>query len=64
MYRYRLIDYESGADLGPFVSLRLTFAVGEKICRTPNEHFEVVNVVGAEPHENFRGYVVVQHSTK
>jgi hypothetical protein len=63
MYRYRLVDHENGADLGPFVSLRLTFAVGEKIARKPDERFEVVNIVTAEPHENFRAFVVVQRLT-
>jgi hypothetical protein len=60
VYRYRLIEHETGADFGPFVSRRPTFAVGEKIARRPDEHFEVFNIVVAESHENFRAYVVVQ----
>jgi hypothetical protein len=60
MYRYRLIDHRSGDDLGPLVSLRRMFAVAERITRTPDEQFEVVNVVEAGPHENFSAYLVVR----
>jgi hypothetical protein len=60
MYRYRLIDEESGVDLGTFVSMRLAFQVGESIARAPTERFVTVNVVDAEEHENFRAYLVVQ----
>ena len=59
MYRYRLIDEQTGADLGPFVSLRLTFATGESIGRAGGERFTVVNVIEPE-NENFRAYVVVR----
>jgi hypothetical protein len=59
MYRYRLIDEETGADLGPLVSMRLTFAPGETIGRAPAERFEILNVVEPE-NENFRGYLVVR----
>jgi hypothetical protein len=59
MYRYRLVDEESGADLGPFVSMRLAFQVGETIARAPTDRFVIVNVVEAEEHEKFRAYLVV-----
>jgi len=59
MYRYRLIDEQTGDDLGPFVSLRLTFAPGELIARTGSEHLHVVNVVEPE-NEAFRAYLVVR----
>jgi hypothetical protein len=64
MYRYRLIDEESGVDLGAFVSMRLAFQVGESIARAPTERFVTVNVVDAEEHENFRAYLVVQRGAK
>ena len=59
VYRYRLIDQRTGDDLGPFVSLRLTFAAGESIERASGESFLVVNTVEPE-NENFRAYVVVR----
>ena len=58
MYRYRLIDEHTGDDLGPFVSLRLTFAPGESIGRAGRERFIVVSMIEPE-NENFRAYVVV-----
>jgi hypothetical protein len=33
VYRYRLVDEASAADLGPLISGRLTFAPGELIGR-------------------------------
>ena len=62
MYRYRLIDDATGDDLGPFVSLRLTFSPGEQIGRADGERFVVVNVVQPE-NENFRAYLVVRRQT-
>ncbi len=59
VYRYRLIDDASGADLGPFVSARLTFQPGESIGRGPHEQLELVNVVAPE-NENFRAYLIVR----
>ncbi len=59
MYRYRLLDEESGTDLGPFVSSRLAFQVGEEFARIPAERFTLVNVVEAE-NENFRAYLIVR----
>jgi hypothetical protein len=59
MRRYRLIDEESGADLGPFVSQRIAFQVGEQLARIPAERYVLVNVVPAE-NENFRAYLVVR----
>jgi hypothetical protein len=59
MYRYRLLDQATGSDLGPFVSVRLTFEPGERLSRASREQFELVNVVEPE-NENFRGYLVVR----
>ena len=59
MYRYRLIDDASGADLGPFVSSRLAFQPGESIGRGPDERLELVDVVAPE-NENFRAYLIVR----
>jgi hypothetical protein len=53
MYRYRLVDESDLTDIGPLISARLTFAVGETIGRSPHERFEVVNVVEPE-NDNFR----------
>ena len=58
MYRYRLIDAETGAELGPLVSRRLAFEPGESLARTGGERFELLKVVPAE-NENFRAYLVV-----
>jgi hypothetical protein len=62
MYRYRLVDEASGADLGPFVSMRLMFAVGETIARAPADQFVMANVVHAEQHDGFRAYLLVRRS--
>jgi hypothetical protein len=59
MYRYRLIDEETGDDIGPLISLRLTFAVGEEISRRSGERYVVTAVVEPE-NENFRAYIVVR----
>lgn len=59
MYRYRLVDETNGADLGPFVSLRLAFDPGETIGRTTGERFELVNVVAPE-NEDVRAYLIVR----
>jgi hypothetical protein len=58
-YRYRLID-ETGADLGPFVSGRLSFEQGEEIVRDDRGRFIVVTVVEPERREGFRAYLVVR----
>jgi hypothetical protein len=55
MYRYRLVDEADGADIGPLISARLTFAIGETIARSPDERFEVV-----PENDNFRAYVIVR----
>jgi hypothetical protein len=62
MYRYRLIDQDTGSDLGPFVSQRLVFAPGEQIARGRGERFIVVRLVEPET-EAFRAYVVVRPQT-
>ncbi len=59
MYRFRLIDQDSGADLGPLVSQRLLFAPGELIARRYGERFEIVRTVEPES-ETFRAYLVVR----
>jgi len=58
VYRYRLIDAETGAELGPLVSPRLAFQPGELLARTGGERFELLRIVPAE-NENFRAYLVV-----
>jgi hypothetical protein len=59
MYRYRLLDQMTGADLGPFVSVRLAFQPGESLSRASGERFELVNVIEPE-NENFRAYLIVR----
>ena len=59
MYRYRLIDQETGSDLGPLISPRPAFAVGEEISRGSGERYVVTALVEPE-NENFRAYVVVR----
>jgi len=59
MYRFRLLDQVTGADLGPFVSTRLAFEPGETLSRASGERFELVNVVEPE-NENFRAYLIVR----
>ena len=59
MYRYRLLSEETGADLGPMISARLTFAVGELLVRRAGERYEVVRVVEVE-NEDFRAYLIVR----
>jgi hypothetical protein len=59
VYRYRLLTETTGADLGPLVSTRLTFAVGETIARRSGERYEVINIVEPE-NENFRAYLIVR----
>jgi hypothetical protein len=59
MYRYRLLDQTTGADLGPFVSTRLAFRPGETLSRSSGERFELVNVVEPE-NENFQAYLIVR----
>lgn len=57
--RYRLID-EDGNDLGPLASRRADWRVGERVSRWHGEELEVLNVVEAENHEGFSGYIVVR----
>jgi len=59
MYRYRLIDEDTGSDIGPLISPRLTFAVGEEISRRAGERYVVTALVDPE-NENFRAYLVVR----
>ena len=59
MYRYRLIDEDTGSDIGPLISPRLTFAVGEEISRRVGERYVVTALVEPE-NENFRAYIVVR----
>jgi hypothetical protein len=59
VFRYRLLD-EKGIDHGPFVSNAQLWLPGQTIARKPDEEFEVVNVVAAEPQDDFRAYLVVR----
>ncbi len=59
MYRYRLIDEETGADLGPLISTRLAFVPGEELSRGSGERYLLVHVVEPE-NEGFRAYLVVR----
>lgn len=59
VHRFRLIDQDSGADLGQLVSQRLLFAPGETIASRYGERFEVVRTVEPES-ESFRAYLVVR----
>jgi len=61
MYRFRLIDEDTGGDLGPLISSRLTFVVGEELSRRSDERFVVMAVVEPET-ETFRAYIVVRRS--
>lgn len=61
MYRYRLIDDRTGTDLGPLISPRLTFAVGEEISRRSGERYVVTALVEPE-NDNFRAYIVVRRA--
>ena len=60
MYRYRLFDEESNTDIGPFVSPRLAFQVGETLARSPGERYQITRVVPAEDGEQFRAYLIVR----
>jgi hypothetical protein len=59
MYRYRLIDEDTGSDLGPLISSRLAFVVGDELSRSPDERYVVEALVEPE-NENFRAYIVVR----
>ena len=59
VHRYRLIT-EEGHEVGPFVSPRLAFQVGEVIGRRGGERFAILRVIEAPPEESFRGYLVVK----
>jgi len=61
MYRYRLVDEATGADLGPLISPRVTFATGEALARRADERYELVNIVEPE-NENFRAYLIVRRA--
>lgn len=61
MYRYRLIDQDTGSDIGPLISGRLTFAVGEEISRNSRERYVVMGMVEPE-NENVRPYIVVRQT--
>jgi hypothetical protein len=61
VHRYRLIDQDTGGDIGPLVSGRLTFAVGEEISGRCGERYVVMGMVEPE-NENFRAYIVVRQS--
>jgi hypothetical protein len=58
MYRYRLIDGQTGSELGPLIPPRLSFRPGELLARISGEGFRLLRTVPAE-NENFRAYLVV-----
>jgi hypothetical protein len=59
MYRYRMIEEETGADLGPLVSSRDTYEPGEVLSRGAAESYVLVKVVQTE-NEGFRAYLIVR----
>ena len=59
MYRYRMIEEETGADLGPLVSSRDTFEPGELLPRGTAERYVLVKVVQPE-NDDFRAYLIVR----
>lgn len=63
VYHYRLVDEETGADLGPFASPRLAFQVGETIATRPGARYAIRRVVPTEHDEPFRAYLVVTPGT-
>jgi hypothetical protein len=60
VHRYRLVDFETGRDLGPFVSARLAVRTGETIARRPSEEYAVANVVPTAHDEPFLAYLIVR----
>jgi len=59
VYLYRLIEEATGSDIGPLISPRPAFAVGEEISPRSGERFPVTALVEPE-NENFRAYIVVR----
>ena len=59
MYRYRLIDEATGADLGPLLSSRHLFEAGDILARGAAERYVLVSVVKPES-DSFRAYLVVR----
>jgi hypothetical protein len=59
IYRYRLVDEATGADLGPFVSSRLLFVAGKLVVPGRGQRYVVVRFIESE-NENLRGYVIVR----
>jgi hypothetical protein len=58
MYRFRLIDADTGSDLGPLLSHRFMFQLGEVLSGAAGERFELREIVPAED-ENLKAYLVV-----
>jgi len=59
MYCYRLIDEETGSNIGPLISQGLTFADREEISRRSGERYVVAALVEPE-NENVCAYIVVR----
>jgi hypothetical protein len=58
-YRYRLLD-EDGNDLGPLVSRRRLWSVGEQLSLWHGDQLWIINVIPAEDSDDFAGYLVVR----
>lgn len=58
-YRYRLLD-EAGQDLGPLLSPRAAWPVGEWISRWQGDQLLIINVTLAEDGDPYDGYLIVR----
>jgi hypothetical protein len=58
-FRYRLIDFRDGRDLGPFVSKRDDWKPGESIGRSKGEDMVITAIIEPEGDVGFRAYLVV-----
>ena len=58
-FRYRLIDADTGTDLGPFVSKRNDWKAGERFGRSKGEDMVITAVIEPEDDVGFRAYLVV-----
>jgi hypothetical protein len=59
MFRFRLINEEDSADLGPFATNERDWMPGERIERWAGENLEVVRMVEAEDGDDVDAYLVV-----
>ena len=58
-YRFRLLD-ENGDDLGPLVSRRRLWSVGEQLSRWHGDQLRIINVIPAEDSDDFVAYLVLR----